>query len=152
MLRRATLEWQPPKVARGGYTRDRGDRAQERATLIGQAAQWRTPLARDWRSPVPRRAHRRPGQNWGGLNDQVSAFSLRGRATTQIGPTASPNGRKSNPQFWEALMGWPIGWTEPASPAKGLSRWWRLMPTALSVLVSTPPMRADGQIIMGFAA
>ena len=42
--------WQTPKVARGGYTRDHGDRTLERHSLDGQARMWATPMSRDVRS------------------------------------------------------------------------------------------------------
>jgi hypothetical protein len=35
--------WKTPRVARGGYTRDKGDPDQERLTLEGEAAMWSTP-------------------------------------------------------------------------------------------------------------
>jgi hypothetical protein len=87
-----------------------------------------------------------------GLDDQVREYSLRDLPTMTAGAMPSPNGRKSNPRFWEALMGWPVGWTDCASPATGLSRWRRLMPGALSELALLATMRSDGQLIMSFAA
>jgi hypothetical protein len=37
--------WMTPRVAMGGYTRDRGDPEAERQTLEGQASSWPTPMA-----------------------------------------------------------------------------------------------------------
>lgn len=47
------------------------------------------------------------------------------------GIPGSPHGLTCNPLFVEALMGWPIGWTDIGSPAMGLSRWRQRMRSEL---------------------
>ncbi len=45
----ATKTWPTPKVATGAYTRDGGQRGNERPTLVGEAENWQTPAADSFR-------------------------------------------------------------------------------------------------------
>lgn len=45
----------------------------------------------------------------------------------------------SNPHFSDLVMGWPIGWTDPARPATGFAAWLRLSRGRLSRLLTAPP-------------
>ncbi len=60
--------WATPRVSRGGYTRDKGKKGNERLTLEGQAQKWPTPTSRDGKgSDAPNR---------GGGNRSVKPFGL----------------------------------------------------------------------------
>lgn len=53
--------------------------------------------------------------------------------------------RKLNPIFVEALMRWPTGLSGFERPETAWTRWWQLMPTFLSTLVS-PQIEAEQQL------
>lgn len=65
--------------------------------------------------------------------------------------TAGPNSnqpsvkRKLNPIFVEALMRWPTGLSGFERQEMAWTRWWQLMPTFLSMLVS-PQIEAEQQL------
>lgn len=46
------------------------------------------------------------------------------------------HGLISNPRFFEHVMGWPIGWSEPGVPVTGFAAWLRRSRTELSRLIS----------------
>ncbi len=113
-------------------------------TLAGDAmtANWPTPASRDFKGTNDV-AHLENGT--GRLHlDQLPNFvkfhfSHPAPATLTDGGTSSPetpsSPRRLNPRFVEWLMGWPVGWTDCASPVTGLSLWksrmrsslWRLL-------------------------
>lgn len=81
-----SLPWHTPKVARGAYSRDKGQKGAERATLIGQAEKrnWATPRAEDAES-----AGRRVGR---GVSDTLTA-----QVATSSWPTpAARDGKGAN--------------------------------------------------------
>lgn len=45
----------------------------------------------------------------------------------------------SNPRFSDLMMGWPIGWSDPARPATGFAAWLRLSRGRLSRLLTAAP-------------
>jgi hypothetical protein len=67
--------------------------------------------------------------------------------------TAGPNSnqpsvkRKLNPIFVEALMRWPTGLSGFERQEMAWTRWWQLMPSFLSMLVS-PQIEAEQQMEM----
>jgi len=50
------------------------------------------------------------------------------------GARTCPGDWTFNPNFSDWMMGWPIGWSDPAQPVTALSRWQQLMHTELSRL------------------
>ncbi|MBB6191214.1 hypothetical protein FHS51_001436 [Sphingobium wenxiniae] len=85
----------------------------------------------------------------------IHALGLRPTATRRPSSlpvrVTFPHGRQSsiamlvsNPRFYEHLMGWPIGWSEPAQPVTGFAAWLRRSRGALSRLpiVASLPERA----------
>ena len=89
---------------------------------------WSTPTARDWKDGVLINNKTATGSN---LSRQAPRTKLGGS-----GCSSAP--RTLNPLFVEALMGWPIGWTDCGSAVTGLSRWSRLMRSKLSRLLQAP--------------
>ncbi|WP_417689036.1 hypothetical protein [Roseibium sp.] len=55
--------------------------------------------------------------------------------TLKPGTRTCPGDWTFNPNFPDWLMGWPIGWSDPAQPATELSRWLRHMRGKLSRLL-----------------
>ncbi len=101
--------WPILRATSGDYTRDRGQKGNERLTTSGRAKLWAALTARDWRSLAFVR-DRKEGRN---LTEQVgSSLSHRGRTTSKGGRRTSPASLVLNPRFCEALMGFPAGWTE----------------------------------------
>lgn len=132
-----TAEWMTPRVTTGDYTRDSGAKGAERLTLEGQAKhQWATPTSLSFGD-----SHQ-PGNSHSYNANMALANSLSGRlapTTSTDGADTSPSGRKLNPLFVEALMGWPPGWTllkPTGSTAYGCSEtvwchWWQAMRSEL---------------------
>jgi hypothetical protein len=56
------------------------------------------------------------------------------QVTLRLGPTSSCAALTSNPLFLEMLMGWPLGWTDSASPVTGFAPWLRRSRSELSRL------------------
>lgn len=56
------------------------------------------------------------------------------RVSFSFGTGSSISDLISNPQFFEAMMGWPIGWTAPGEPVTGYAAWLRRSRGALSAL------------------
>ena len=56
------------------------------------------------------------------------------QVTLRPGPTSSCAILDSNPPFLELLMGWPLGWTDSASPVTGFAAWLRRSRSELSRL------------------
>lgn len=75
--------WPTARVARGGYTRDKGDPAMERPSLEGAASQWQTPGTDSFRSR-------------GG--DRKDEMGLDQQARTWATPKASSGGANSKRQ------------------------------------------------------
>ena len=45
------------------------------------------------------------------------------RVSYRPGGTCCPATLQPNPRFYEAIMGWPIGWTAPGEPVTGFAAW-----------------------------
>lgn len=54
------------------------------------------------------------------------------RVAFKHGKGSFASGLISNPQFFELVMGWPVGWTDAEVPVTGWSRWKQLSLGALS--------------------
>lgn len=131
-LHTAARNWMTPvpSQATGAYSRDRGKKGMERLTLVGQASRWATPLHADGKSGAFRSLLKQGRDN---LRTQVVAFerSLLSETTSRDGANTSKCIRVLNPQFVEALMGLPIGWTGLQQPATESFRSWQLTHTRL---------------------
>jgi DNA (cytosine-5)-methyltransferase 1 len=128
--------------------------------LTGQAIMWPTPAARDWRSgaaseeilaanarplnemaalwPTPRGSdgekggpNARDGAGSPHLSNMAVRSSRPDQPTPKDGGDGSTAGRTLNPRFVEALMGWPIGWTDCERPVTGFARFKQRMRSAL---------------------
>jgi hypothetical protein len=118
-LNEASKVWPTPRACTG--KRSSGG---NRTEMINS---WATPMARDWKDGVLISNKTKTRSN---LSRQAPRTNLGGSAT-------SNTPRTLNPLFVEALMGWPIGWTDCASAVTGLSRWWLLMRSELSRLLQS---------------
>lgn len=119
--RRAKIHWPTPRAQEpGSNAPTHGKGLKETATR-----HWATPTARDWKDGTMIDSKAQTRSN---LSRQAPRTRLHGNASSQTGLTL-------NPLFVEALMGWPVGWTDCASAATELSRWSRLMHFALSQLL-----------------
>lgn len=103
--------WQTPRVATGAYTRDDGQKGRERLSLEGEAKTWPTPRASENEN---RTTKHQPsvvaGRRGATLSGEAHEFRSRQDPPATGVPTFG-TGLALNPQFVEALMGWPIGWT-----------------------------------------
>lgn len=108
--------------------------------LSDAVASWPTPAARDWRAPNSqdsqdrRNAGSERGQQLPNFVEHCLSAPLA--QPTQDGPRSSTSTRRLNPLFVEWLMGWPIGWTDCASPVTGFSLWLERSRSVLSALLS----------------
>lgn len=57
------------------------------------------------------------------------------RISFKFGPGSSLADLISNPQFYEHLMGWPIGWSAPGQRVTGFAAWLQRSRGALSSLL-----------------
>lgn len=87
--------------------------------------QWATPTARDWKD----------GTLINSKAQTRSNLSRQAPRTDVDGKNSCAHGLTLNPLFVEALMGWPIGWTDCVSAGTALSPWLRLMRSELSQLL-----------------
>lgn len=106
--------WPTPTAMPYGYQQSltRDGKGPARESLQTRAAKWPTPTAHDGRRPAL------------DTTSTQGANLSRDAAThlAQTMPTAGPGGMVLNPLFVEALMGFPLGWTDfapletPSSP------------------------------------
>lgn len=135
--------WGTPSVADvdGGRMHRSGARSNElllKGQVVRLTESWATPTARDHRSiHASTRTHERNSRP---LSEQVGNFCSRpGRPITKAGENVCGSNRTLNPQFVEALMGWPVGWTGFAFAETEWSRWLQRMRCELSRLSSCVP-------------
>lgn len=67
--------------------------------------------------------------------------SLPVRVNLAHGATSWLSGLISNPRFYEAMMGWPIGWTDPEAQVTAFAAWLRQSRGQFSRLLSSPMHR-----------
>ena len=99
------------------------------ADLTHVAVLWPTPAARDAKG-ANSRDHVEVNGTGRRHMDQLANFavhSLPARKITKDGSNTSEQRRVLNPAFVEALMGWPIAWTDFGSVATAWSHWLRRM-------------------------
>ncbi len=151
--------WPTPAVAdtEGGRKGRSGSRSGE-LLLNGLAATWSTPRASDgekggpnmsfgaggtplpsqavnWQTPsvvdaTGRAYQRAKGRTYPTLDGEARSYP--DRPMLEDGQTSLPKGQVLNPRFVEALMGWPIGWTDFALEATEWFHWQQRMRIAFS--------------------
>lgn len=118
-LKGAAMLWGTPRVTTSPM--NGAVKENDRSRLEDQAVAWATPMASDGHKPSAG-------------NRRTSDLFHQAVMTSPAGPTTSHEPRTLNPQFVEALMGWPTGWTGSAFSATEWSRWKRRMRCSLSRL------------------
>lgn len=114
--RTAHVHWPTPRAQEPGST------SSDHGLSLNEASKmWATPTARDWKDGTLKET-----------SVPTNGLLSRQAPRTDLGGSVSSNTpRTLNPLFVEALMGWPIGWTDCASAVTVLSHWSRLMRSAL---------------------
>jgi hypothetical protein len=112
-LTEASKAWPTPRACSG-----KRSSGMNRTELVDA---WATPTTRDWKD--------------GTATADVKTNCLLGRQAPRSMTNGSAFPLTLNPPFVEWLMGWPIGWTDCACVATGLSRWLQLMRSELSRLL-----------------
>lgn len=97
-----------------GAAVERGD-VPENALLGRQVARWPTPTSCDAKSSGSAGYASTETRSAGVTLTDAAVRGLRAPTTAKDGASISTAGRVLNPRFVEALMGWPIGWTDCAS-------------------------------------
>jgi hypothetical protein len=103
--------WATPSLPNGGRTPGPGmsptgmmpDGSKRQVDLGWQAKGWATPMAMDGVKPSAG-------------NRRSDDLSHQAQAQPTNGAKSSSETRRLNPRFVEWLMGWPVGWTDCASP------------------------------------
>lgn len=152
-------QWEAPSVAvtAGSRLTRSGIRADE-LLLTGQAletSQWAAPCAQNYKGSSEGSIVRQDGKSRMDLlhYQAEQAFdpghflppsspdqpTAAGSTCSTASPNTSPPSvrRKLNPIFVEALMRWPTGLSGFARQETAWTRWWLLMPSFVSALVST---------------
>jgi len=127
--------------------------------LLGQAAQWAAPATRDHKGSSEGSMFRQDGKSRADLLDyQAEQFFhppssqarpiAGGTMSSTDGPSSNQPSvkRKLNPVFVEALMRWPIGLSGFERQETAWTRWWLLMPSYVSALVSRKA-EAQGKLL-----
>jgi hypothetical protein len=162
-------QWEGPSVAvtDGSRLTRGGDRADE-LLLTGQAMDATKRWANTWPAPAARdhkgtnSAEHLEVSSGSAHLDQLPNFVKhcfrppsspdRSIAGGSMSSTDSPNSnqpsvrRKLNPIFVEALMRWPTGLSGFERQEMAWTRWWLLMPSYLSALVSAPEVGGQGML------
>lgn len=116
----AVRAWPTPLVNDAHNNNNPGQQARNDPQLNVVAGAW--PPAD---SPTPSATEYGSSQN--GINGKGGEFERPSAGTPSLSTAARkgalPGGTKGvlNPVFVEALMGWPLGWTEPLERAQGLA-------------------------------
>lgn len=148
----ALLQWTAPSATDG----ERGGTLTEAMTGSSLTQQvnsmWMAPTAQNHKGSSQGSIRRKDGKSRADLlHYQAEIFfqpSFLAQPIPAAGSTCStdiPNTnqplvkRRLNPIFVEALMRWPTGLSGFARPETAWTRWWQLMPSFLSMLVSSVP-------------
>lgn len=150
-LEHQAKDWSAPKASDGekGGPNQRGSKGD--VPLPGQAANWPAPAARDHKGSSEGSVTRQDGKSRSDMLDYAAEPFFRlpsspdqptpaGETCSSAGPNSNqPSARrKLNPIFVEALMRWPTGLSGFERQETAWTRWWLLMPSCLSALVSRP--------------
>lgn len=157
--------WLTPNVPNGGRTTNHAEISGRTAMhdgkkvqigLESQVAAWSTPTARMYKGGSLNSLTRKDGKSrldmldmldwqaeaWAGCVNNKSSFpdlpTPDGAKSCANDPNIHPPSTKKrlNIFFVEALMRWPIGWTDCGSPETGLTQWLPLMRGFVSTLCS----------------
>lgn len=145
--------WESPSVAVTDGTRlTRGGDRSEELLLTGQAVElsnWAAPATRDHKGSSEGSITRQDGKSRADMLDYQAEQFFRppsspappiagGSMSSTDGPNSNQPSvkRKLNPIFVEALMRWPTGLSGFERQEMAWTRWWQLMPSYLSALVS----------------
>lgn len=128
--------WPTPRTKEGGSNAPTHGQGLHEVII----RQWATPTARDWKD----------GAMINSVAKTRSNLSRQAPRIQKAGGTTSSTGLALNPLFVEALMGWPIGWTDCGSVVTALSPWLRLMRSELSHLlrISISESEEDDQLCL----
>ena len=140
-LTAASRQWATPQ-AHDGRRPGADLKSTQGGNLSRDAAAWPTPAARDHKGSLPLDARDRTMDTLDEAAERKFRFSPPG-PQTQDGPPSSKARRRLNPLFVEWLMGWPIGWTDCASPGTASCPFKRRMHTELSRLCSRTPEQGN---------
>jgi hypothetical protein len=145
-LDQAAKMW-PTPMASDGCKPSAGNRRS--ADLTHASRMWPTPAARDAKG-ANSRAHVEVNGTGRRHMDQLANYavhSLPAREIARDGSDISQTPRTLNPAFVEALMGWPIAWTDFDSAATEWSRWLLRMRFEFCRLGSLPMNDGQGSIL-----
>lgn len=114
--------WSTPEATAGTNGGPNCRDSSGRMKLAGQAAQWMSPRGHESGNY---QFDPKMGVNKATLTGQAMSFGLPDQVTSMDGDASSNADRVLNPQFTEAVMGWPIGMTDCDLPVTGLFQWWQ---------------------------
>jgi DNA (cytosine-5)-methyltransferase 1 len=134
VARAKTDNWPTPRTKEGGSNAP--THGQGLTETVRQS--WATPTARDWKDGAMINSTAKTRSN---LSRQAPRMQKAGGST-------SSTGLALNPLFVEALMGWPIGWTDCASAGTALSPWLRLMRFELLHLLHISTSEEETQLCL----
>ena len=115
-MQTAAQMWQTARTAEGGYTRDRGNPDAQRLTLEGQAKQWPTPAAQNWKGSSDASITRTDGKS------RMDLLHYRAeQGFTRPAPETPPRGPMSLPQIRLARL---LLRAAMSPPPRSVSRPW----------------------------
>lgn len=129
-----TDNWPTPRTKEGGSNAPTHGKSLSESVMQS----WATPTARDWKD----------GAMINSTAKTRSNLSRQAPRMQKAGGTISSTGLALNPLFVEALMGWPIGWTDCASAGTALSPWLRLMRFELLHLLHISTSEEETQLCL----
>lgn len=152
-LRTQTALWTAPKASDPEHSGPNMRYSNGGMPLPSQVAQWAAPCAQNYKGSSEGSITRQDGKSRMDLlhYQAEQGFDLHflppsspaqptaaGSTCSIASPNSSPPSarRKLNPIFVEALMRWPTGLSGFARQETAWTRWWLLMPSYLSALVS----------------
>ena len=143
-------QWATPRTISGGANSMRKERGAGGHDLQEQSQNWCTPMASDDGQKATSVCHQAM------LCNQAEAFDPSSFPAPPIagGSTSSTDGpnsnqpsarRRLNPIFVEALMRWPIGWTDFGCSETGSTLWRQHMRGYVSMLLTSCAESANAQ-------
>lgn len=158
---RQAAQWMAPNVPNGGRSTAHAEKVggtiyhegkKVQMGLESQVSNWAAPATRDHKGSSEGSITRQDGKSRADMLDyQAEQFFhppsspappiAGGSMSSTAGPNSSQPSvkRKLNPIFVEALMRWPTGLSGFERQEMAWTRWWQLMPSYVSALVSQKP-------------